>query len=89
MRVSAIAAFLTLAAFLLFSTAGVASAETLTDISDSFERLVKKVNPSVVQIFSTGYGFFDGIIDVGFHFLIDALLFPGGENQRCFIDPFV
>ena len=60
MRVSAIAAFLTLAAFLMFSTAAPASAETLTDLSDSFEQLVKKINPSVVQIFSTGYGFAGG-----------------------------
>lgn len=60
MRVSAIATLLTLAAFIVFSAAAPADAQTLTEISNSFERLVQKVNPSVVQIFSTGYGFTGG-----------------------------
>ena len=34
----------------------VASASSLSELSDSFESLVSKISPAVVQIFATGYG---------------------------------
>jgi len=52
--------FFTLVVTIACSSASPARSETLTEISDSFEQLVKKINPSVVQIFSTGYGFAGG-----------------------------